>query len=221
MGAAVSFSLTSCYTTPGVYTAPDFSSKPVLGKVASSSNKTLRPTVKFPARIAFARVNSYSGNNIQLVNNREYETDEHKKIIGSLPNIAGVTHLSSAYLPSTNTNLTELRKATRRLGASMLAVYQFNSTSRTSNGSTILSVATLGAAPTNGHKATAHVTLTFIDAQTGYIYGVLEESATARRLSTTWGSSSASDGAEHQANQRAVDKLMKKLPAFWQTVYTR
>lgn len=103
----------------------------------------------------------------------------------------------------------------------MLAVYQFNTTSRTKNGATILSVASLGAAPTNGHKATAHVSLTFIDANTGYIYGVIEESASASRLSTSWGSDNASRNAKHTANQKAVDKLMKKLPDFWQTVYNR
>jgi len=174
-----------------------------------------------PARIAFARVESGGSSQVRLINNREYEKPEHAEIIGSLPNIAGVTHINSAFVSSSSTNLAELRKATRRLGASMLAVYQFNSSTRTTNGSTILSVATLGAAPMTGNKAFANVSLTFIDANTGYIYGVIEDSAYSNRISSSWGAGNARKNALTKANQKAIDKLMKRLPVFWEGVSTR
>lgn len=220
ISAGLLLTLNSCYTTPGVYNAPDLNSN-VKNKVASSrssSSRTLYPTVKFPARIAIAQVSNESASNLYLVNKRDLETDEHRKIVASLPHIAGVTHINSAYLPSRRTNIKELRKAAQRLGSNMLALYQFNTSSRVNNGSTVLSVATLGAAPTNGTKATANVSITFIDASNGYIYGVAEEQATKKALSSTWGAGNARKRSEHKANQEAFNKLMKNLPNFWNTV---
>lgn len=214
--------LTSCYSTPGTYTAPAMSSSVTSNSsLPSSQNQTFRPSVRFPARIAFARVESRSSSNVKLINNREYETPEHAKIVSTLPNIAGVTHINNAYLSSSSTNIAELRKATRRLGASLLAIYQFNTSTRTTNGSTVLSIATLGAAPMTGNKAFANASLTFIDAKTGYIYGVLEESALSNRISSSWGAGNARKNALVNANQKAINKLMKRLPAFWETIYTR
>ena len=218
-------SLNSCdYTTPSNYTAPPMpgvGSKATTSKSLSSSNRSLRPTVSFPARIAFARVKTTSGNTLYFDNNRDLETPEHAKIISSLPHISGVANIHSSYLESNHTSYAELRKAARRIGSTMLAVYQVNTSSRTTNGSTLLSVATLGAAPTNGHKATATISLIFMDAKTGYIYGIMEERATSGSLSTSWGNYDANKNAEHKANTKAFDKLIKRLPQFWPTVYSK
>lgn len=215
--------LSSCdYSTPTSYSAPSLPSQQHASTSKHSfttpSNKNLKPSVRFPARVAFARVNGSHGNSLRLVNERDLETDNHAKIVGSLPNLAGAVNIHSAHLSSNTTNYRELRAAARRLGADIVGVYQFHTSSRTTNGSTLLSVVTLGAAPTNSSKATTTASLTFIDSKTGYIYGVSEQRATSSGLSTSWGEYSTRENATHRANQKAFDKLIKNLPTFWQSI---
>ncbi len=219
-------SLNSCdYSTSSSYDAPvvhhESLSKNKKTSQRYTSNRTLKPTVKFPARIGFIQVTSGYNNNLRVVNNRDLETEEHEKIVGSLPNLAGAVNINPSFLSSSNTSYKELGYAAQKMGCNMLAVYEFRTTARSTNGSTILSVATLGAAPTNGHKAVSTVSLTFIDAKTGYIYGVMEEKATARGLSSSWGNDSTKGSIKHRADARAFDKLVRKIPAFWPSVYSR
>ena len=221
------FNLSSCndYSTPSTYDVPVVSGNVTPSKHKKSSrflsNKNLRPTVSFPCRIAFARVRSAGGNSLIFDDHRDLETQEHQKIIASLPKVAGVVNIQAAFLGDSNTDYDELRKAARRLGANMLAVYQINATMRSHNASMILSVATLGAAPINGNKATASISLIFMDARTGYIYGVMEDQATASNLSSSWGVDSSEETLKYRASKRAFDKIIKRLPQFWPTVYNK
>jgi len=207
--------LTSCtYESPDTYNAP---TKPIPNQ-KSPSNKNLRPTVKFPARIAIARVetNRYS-TTTRLIEDRSYERPEHLAQIASMPNIRSIVDIDPGLIegPATYTNI---RHAARRLGCNMVAVYRFSTTHNSKDNATILSVATLGAAPTNSHATTTTVTLTIFDASNGYIYGVLQENATAKSLSSSWGHSESQNGLEQKTRQQAFDKLIKKLPNFWSTV---
>lgn len=205
--------LTSCvYETSNDYVAP---TSPIKG--VKETNTNLRPTVHFPARIAVARVQT-RGSQIYLIEDREFDRPEHQQTITSLPQISGIVNIDPGQLDSTSTNYTELRKAAHRLGCNMLAVYRFHSSSHTKDASTLVSVATLGFAPTNAHTTNATVSLTIFDASNGYIYGVSEETARSKSLSTTWGSDNSTTSAAHKAQQEAYDKLIHKLPTFWNSI---
>ncbi|GAA5494438.1 hypothetical protein Rhal01_00599 [Rubritalea halochordaticola] len=208
--------LTSCvYDTADSYVAP---TKPIPGSKAHGySEKTLRPQAKFPVRIAVARVQT-RGSQIHLIEDRDFEREEHQQVISSLPQIRGMVNVDPGQLESTDTSYPELRKAARRLGCNMLAVYRFHASHQSKNASTLLSVATLGAAPTNSHTTNATVSLTLIDASTGYIYGVSEETARTKSLSTSWGNGDSKESAKQRAQQKAYDQLIENLPRFWNSV---
>jgi len=219
---AAAGALVSCdgYTTPSEYSAVDHPLRKVKKEEVPSS-RNLKPAAKFPARIAMVKVETGYSGNMSLSRNQHVERAEYAKTLGSLPGIAGMVNMNNTMVRSNRVSYASLRKEARNLGADLVAIYKFNTSTHTNNVSTLLSVATLGAAPTNGHRSVSAVSLLIMDARTGYVYGVEQASAEKRALSTSWGNDGASDHAEFRAEQVAMDEIMKKVPGFWKMLYAK
>jgi len=202
--------IVSCYagyTTPSSYDVPP-SATSQNSNVTQS--KTLKPTVSFPARIAIVKLNGSM--------HQHFNSSKHKKTLSKLEGIAGIVNLNSVEPISSNSTTQQLQKTSKKYAADLLAVIRFQSSTHRANLSSAASVVTLGLAPTQTHRAASSVSLSVIDANTGYVYGVLDETVEKKGLSTWWGGSTTKRNTEYRAEKSAMDKLVKKMPALWESI---
>lgn len=227
LAGGVCLGLSSClsYTSPeggyGVQTAP--SVRKIEGAViesgSSSGNRYVKPTVSFPARVAVARVEKARyGGAVKLFDGQSLERPEHVAIVSRLPGVRGMVSLNNVSLKSGDMSYESLRSDAQNVGADLLAVYRFTTNEETVDHSTLLTTASLGILPTQGHQVVSNVSLILQDAQTGYTYGVLEKQAAQKRSATGWGLHTAVQKAREKTRQEAFDALMQDLPAFWSQV---
>ena len=218
--------LVSCYSyeTPMSYDAPAEgyhrgaeNSSSSASRSTPSASRTMRPSAKAPARVAVARV-EVSGNRFRLFDGRDYERPEHAAMVNQLPGVAGMVSLNNVSLRSNADSYEILEEEARKLGADLLAVYRFDTTQRSENQATLISVATLGVAPTQEYRVVSNVSLIVRDARTGYVYGVSEAQASRTGLATGWGDQNAMRTATRRTRQEALDKLMRQVPGFWSGV---
>lgn len=210
----VSFLLNSCqYDTPSSY------SLPVTGgpSGATQENSNARPTVRFPARVAVVRIEGSHGG-FRMIPETDVEQDEHVAVAAALPGVAGIVSLNRVALVSEVKSYRELDAEARKVGADLVAVYRFEASNRSSDAFVPLTVATLGLAPTNSFKTAATATLMVRDARTGYLYGVLEETATGKGVTAGMDVYNATERSKERAKKEALDKLTAKLPGFWEGV---
>lgn len=214
---ALSLTLASCeYHTP-----PSLSLPMTEGSSgAVPDNRNARPTVRFPARIAVARI-AASGNGFTLEDSTTGEKPEHAAMVTALPGVAGVVALNRIALKSQVESYRELDGEALKLGADILAVYRFDSSEDIQDAFMPLTVATLGLAPNHTHKTTTVVTLMVRDARTGYIYGVLEERASSGGLTAGMDVTNATHRGARRSRAEAMDKLMEQLPSFWNGVVAK
>lgn len=201
------------YDTPATYSLPVTPGPS--GAIQENSNA--RPTVRFPARVAVARIES-SGGGFRMIPETDVEQSEHAAAASALPGVAGIVSLNRVALVSSVKSYRELDTEARKVGADLVAVYRFETSERSNDLFIPLSIATLGLAPTNTFTTVATATLIVRDARTGYLYGVLEESATDKGLTAGMDVYNAQERSKQHAKKEALDKLTEKLPRFWETV---
>lgn len=199
------------------YYTPPMISKPMT-KGPSGSDADIssgaRPTVRFPARVAVARINA-SGDGFSLEDSTQGEKPEYAAKVAALPGIAGVVGLNRLALKSHVESYRELDREALKLGADLIAVYRFDSSEDIQDAFVPLTVATLGLAPNHTHKTTTVATLMVRDARTGYIYGVMEERADSGGLTAGIDVENATHRGKRRSREKAMEQLMEKLPAFW------
>ena len=115
----------------------------------------------------------------------------------------------------------ELDREALKLGADLLAVYRIETERRSSDAFEPLSILSLGFAPTVSNQITTVATLVVRDARTGYIYGVLEERAESKGVTMAMDISSAQRRAAKRTEKEAMDRLMERLPGFWNGVLAK
>lgn len=209
----------SCdYYTPPVISTP--MTKGPSGKGAELDSGSSRPTVRFPARVAVARI-SASGDGFSLEDSTQGEKKEHAAQVAALPGISGVVALNRLALKSHVDSYRELDREALKLGADLVAVYRFDSSEDVQDAFVPLTVVTLGLAPNHTHKTTTVATLMVRDARTGYIYGVMEERADSGGLTAGMDVENAVQRDKRRSRDKAMDKLMEKLPAFWSGVLAK
>jgi|GEM_PF-4470262 len=209
--------MASCYyDTPGNYTLPV--TEGASGAVREDPNA--RPTVRFPARVAVARIEGGHGS-FRMIPEADIERDAHAAAAAGLPGVAGLVSLNRVALVSEVKSYRALDLEARKVGADLVAVYRFESGRRVDDAFVPLTVATLGLAPNHSYRALATVTLMVRDARTGYIYGVLEETGESGGLTAGMDVNSAANRAERKARERALDALAEQLPGFWSGVLAR
>lgn len=217
-----SLTLVSCYSyeTASSYHVPSSPAKKASSqKNAISPGGVRRGSVKFPTRIAIARVETQKyRDDVRLFDGRNLEKPEHAATISQLPGIAGIVSLNNISLQDGGVSYSSLRQEALEVGAPLLAVYRFTTTHETIDHSGMLNIAALGILPTVGHQVVSNVSLIVQDARTGYTYGVLEEQASTKLTSTQWGIVSSETRARRKTRQAALDQLMEKLPCFWDRI---
>jgi len=204
------------YDTPASYSLPVTQGSS--GAIEESSNA--RPTVRFPARVAVARIEGTYGG-FRMIPETDVEGTEHAAAASALPGVAGLVSLNRVALVSEVKSYRELDAEARKVGADLVAIYRFEASDRSSDAFLPLSVATLGLAPTNAYTVTATATLLVRDARTGYLYGVMEETATNKGLTAGMDLNNAQERSKRNAKKKALDQLTKKLPGFWSGVLAK
>ena len=116
----------------------------------------------------------------------------------------GSSSLNRVALVSEVKSYRELDAEARKVGADLVAVYRFETSDRTSDLFVPLTVATLGLAPTNSFNTVATATLMVRDARTGYLYGVLEESATSKGVTAADGCLQRDGAFEAEREERGA-----------------
>jgi hypothetical protein len=210
----VSLLLNSCqYDTPSSYSLPVTEGS----SGALRENSNARPTARFPARVAVVRIEG-SHRGFRMIPETDVEQDRHAAVAAGLPGVAGIVSLNRVALVSEVKSYRELDAEARKVGADLVAVYRFEASERSSDLFVPLSVATLGLAPTHRFHTAATVTLMVRDARTGYLYGVLEETATTQGVTAAMDGYNAAERSKRRAKTEALDKLTEKLPGFWESV---
>lgn len=211
---ALSPFLTGClYDTPATYSLP--MTQGTSGAIQDTPDA--RPTVRFPARVAVARIESSHGG-FRMIPETDVEQSGHAEAAAVLPGVAGIVSLNRVALVGTVKSYRELDAEARKVGADLLAVYRFETSDRTGDLFVPLSIATLGLAPTSSFTTSATATLMVRDARTGYLYGVMEESATNKGVTAGMDLYNATERSKRKAKEAALDKLTANLPAFWGSV---
>ena len=119
----------------------------------------------------------YGHGNYSVVTLRDIEKDEDFDRLNKLAGIAQISLLSRLLLPNHLKSDRELRNAASRLQADMILIYTLDTDFYDRNSSTSLSIVSLGLAPTVQVRVITTVSAMVIDTQTGYIYGIVEETA--------------------------------------------
>ena len=208
--------LNACfYSTPGAYSVPPTGGS--TGSGSTASGRVARPTVKFPASVAVARVEPGHGG-FHLISGTDVESDKHQSAARELQGVRGLVSINRTSLASQVKSYSGLDREARALGADVLAVYRFDDGERRSELFAPLTFFSLGLLPTTKYDAHSHVTLMVRDARTGYIYGVLEETGVSGGLTAEMDMHNASSRSKWRARQKALDQMAGKLPEFWSTV---
>lgn len=187
---------------------------------APQDSPNARPTVRFPARVAVARIEK-SGNYFHLDSGAVEEDPAHAAKAASLPGVRALVPLNRVALTGSVKSYRELDREALKLGADLLVVYRYDTEVAVNDRFEPLTIATLGIAPTVKHKTTSVVTLLVRDARTGYIYGVMEERADHQGLTTAITLYGSERNAKEATRKQAMDRLMERLPGFWNGILAK
>jgi len=187
---------------------------------APQDNPQASPTVRFPARVAVARIER-SGNFFHLDSGAIEEDPAHAAKAAALPGVRGFVPLNRVALTGSVKSYRELDREAMKLGADILVVYRYDTEVAVNDAFEPLTIATLGLAPTINHKTSSVVTLMVRDARTGYIYGVMEERADRKGVAMAMTLGGSGQDSKEDTRKQAMDRLMERLPAFWNGVLAK
>jgi hypothetical protein len=190
-----------------------------------------KPMVQFPATIAVARVqagdySSYSYHYTEpyprgaysVISKREVEKDEDFKAIEALPKVSGVGQIKGILLDRTLHSDLELRAAAAKLHADLLLCYTFETEFFSQNSAAPLSVISLGIFPTEVHKVRTTASAMLMDVNNGYVYAVVEATASNDQLSNAWASAEAADQVRLKTERQAFVEMVKQFVGEWPKV---
>jgi len=223
------------YATPGA--RADFST---LGMTAAdkaaltdtSVQRTLekKPLVVFPAAIAVVRVQSsgynvsaYRSNNVQqgaysVVLNPDVETADDFKAVAGLPKVSAVGSIKRILLDQVPRSDLELRNAAAKIHADLLLIYTFDTAFYSQNSAAPLSLISLGMFPTEVKKVRSTASALLMDVNNGYIYAVVEATATDDQLANAWTSAEAAEQVRVKCERKALTEMVKQFVGEWPNV---
>jgi hypothetical protein len=194
-----------------------------------------KPAAGFPAGLAVARVQDshyrnyhidqtggvYGSGKYSVVTVKELGEETALDTIAQLPQIGGITSISTMLLPAKLESDRDLREAAARLKADMLLLYTFETSFHDSDKALPLSVITLGLSPT--HQVAVHVTASalLLDTRTGFIYATLEANEQRKVTTSAWLSEESADRARLDAEQTAFKALVEEFKKSWPRVVER
>ena len=226
----------AAYETPGA--RADFSAlgmtpaqKAALTDTAVQKMLERKPLVQFPATIAVAHVqaggyNSYSYHRYagdprgaySVITTREVETDDDFKALAALPKVSGVAQIKRILLDQTLNSDLELRAAAAKLHADLLLCYTFDTEFYSQNSAAPLSLISLGIFPTEVLKVRSTASAMLMDVNNGYLYAVVEATASNDQLSNAWTSGEAADQVRLKTERQAFADLVKQFVNDWPNV---
>jgi len=187
-----------------------------------------KPTAKFPANMVVVRVQEsgytscttkgYGRGNYSVVIVRDIEKDEDFDRMNKLAGMAQVSPLSRLLLPSYLQSDRELRKAASRLQADMILIYTLDTDFYDSDTSTPLSIITLGLAPTIQVRVITTISAVVMDTRTGYIYGIVEETAREEQAAAAFTTQNAFDQLRQKTERRAFELFLDEFEVLWRNI---
>jgi hypothetical protein len=187
---------------------------------------TRKPTARFPANLAVARVQapdyashrntSYGTGRYSVVTTRDVEGDDEFGRIEAMPMVAGLGPLNRILLPSNLDSIEALRIASARLKADILLIYTFDTTFRVGEQHfRPMNVIVLGFLPNKEVAVTTTASAALFDVRTEFLYGLAEASASESRFASVWGSSDAVDDLRVETEQKAFEALVPEIEKTW------
>jgi hypothetical protein len=184
-----------------------------------------KATAPFPAHLVVVRIQepgyqSMTNKGVgqgrySVVTVRDIEKDEDFERLGRLPSLAEIAPLSHLLLPNFFQSDKELRQAAARVQADMLLVYTVDTTFLNTNKSTPLSVVTLGFGPTINVRVITTVAALLMDTQTGYVYGMIEETANEQATTAAVSTQDACDALRLKTERRAFESFLAEFDTTW------
>lgn len=227
----------AAYTTPGA--RADFSKLgltpvAVAGMTDYSVQQTLskKPLVTFPASIAVVRVqaanyNSYSYDRYRysmprgaysVLTIRDIEKDSDFDAIAKLPRVEGVGGIKRILLEGELSSDLELRNAAAKLNANLLLYYTFDTAFDNQTHVAPLGLITLGIAPNKEAKVTCTASAVLMDTRNGFVYAVVESTATNSQIANAWTSAEAMDQVRQRTERQAFEGLVSDFTKEWAKV---
>lgn len=222
--ALLALALSGCsasYTTPG-------GSVPLADLSETDINEVLtrKPTARFPAKIAVARVQapgyeshrntSFGTGRYSVMMTREVESDEDFARIEAMPMVGGVGPLSRILLPTQLDSIKDLRIVAAHLKADILLIYTFDTTFRVGEQHfRPLNVIALGFLPNKEVAVTTTASAAFFDVRTEFLYGLAEATAKESRYASVWGSGDAVDDLRIATERTAFQALVPEIEKAW------
>ena len=183
----------------------------------------------FPARVALVRVQAtgyYSRNNqcfgrgqFCVVTTRDIETEQDLERLTRLPMVGGIASMNRILLPSELKSTKDLRLAAASLKTDLLLVYsidtRFNIES-TEIGP--LGLISLGFLPNKKAHVTTTASAALFDVRSGYVFGVVEATATEQQRATFWSSEDAVESSRLKTEAEAFHKMLGEFEKLWKGV---
>jgi hypothetical protein len=174
-----------------------------------------------------ANYNSYSYNSYykntprgaySVITIRDIEKDGDFEAVAKLPGIAGVAGIKRILLNDNLNSDLELRNAAAQLNAKLLLYYTFDTTFNTETHVAPLGLITLGMFPNKDARVTCTTSAVLMDTRNGYIYSVLESTATNNQLANAWTSAEAMDQVRRRTEREAFEGLLASFVKEWPNV---
>lgn len=189
----------------------------------------LKPTAKFPAHIAFIRIQQsgyrshsdqgYGSGSFSIITNKLVESEKDIERIKQLNGVAGIAPLSKIVIPKNITGLRDLRLAAAKLHADILLVYTFDTTFKVGPRKfEAMDIISLGFLENKEVKVTTTASAAFYDAKTGYLYGLTEVTESKSQMSDLWNSSSIVDKLRKETESTAFTSLIPEIENTWYAI---
>lgn len=190
-----------------------------------------KPTANFPVNMVAVRVQEsgytsgtnkgYGHGSYSVVTVRDIEKDEDFDRINKLAGIAQISPLSRLLLPNYLQSDIELRTAASRLQADMILIYTLDTDFYDRDSSTPLSIISLGLAPTIQVRVITTISAMVMDTRTGYIYGILEETARKEQTAAVFTTQNAFDQLRQQTERGAFEMFLDEFEVLWKNILTQ
>jgi hypothetical protein len=187
-----------------------------------------QPLASFPVTLAVVRVQEagfstrrqtgYGTGAYSVVTTQDVETPADFERLQKLPLVKGVAPLNRLVLPENLRNGEELRRAAASLGADMLLVYTFDTSSTKNDWAPPLAIITLGLFPTYTIDVSTTASMALLDVRNGFVYGAGQSSSKKSGISNAWTDDTSMDSMQRKAEREALDGVLKDLEKTWTQV---
>ncbi|MDZ4829578.1 MAG: hypothetical protein SGJ09_05185 [Phycisphaerae bacterium] len=180
------------------------------------------PRVRFPARIAIARLQGEAVNrsHARVVVVRSAVDDEVVESLRRLSLVRDVVPIGAQLIPSQLASIDEVRDAAASVQADVVLIYTvgaIGTLDRLDLGP--INVLTLGMLPTKSAAVDLTASATLLDVVTGFSLATAETSESTSQLGNDWTKDHAARDALDRAERRALTKLFREFErAAWPEV---